>query len=149
LAKDAEKRLQVISGKIFEQIKSNDVTGKSAIADMKAKGDTSNHPRSKAIREHLQNIEYAELQTVLNNNDHVVGVWLQDPVMLYNLDDKQQAAIREGPLNKQNPDTYAIKQSRDHYIKAYEALLTNTQNLSQIMASKDDVDHVNAMRVDI
>jgi hypothetical protein len=89
LAKDAEKRLQVISGKIFEQIKSNDVTGKSAVADMKAKGDTSNHSRSQAIRERLQNMEYAELQTVLNNDEHVAGVWLQDPVMLYNLDDKQ------------------------------------------------------------
>ena len=88
LAKDAEKRLQVISGKLYEQIKSNDETVKSAVADLKAKGDTSNHPRSQAIRERLQNMEYSELQAALNNDEHVAGGG-QDPVMLYNLDDKQ------------------------------------------------------------
>jgi hypothetical protein len=149
VAKNTEKRLGLVSEKIFEQIKSNDAKVKSAINTMKSKGDTTNHPRSQAIRERLQNMDYGEMRSVINSDDHVAGIFLSDPTMIYHIDEKQQAVIRDGLLNKHDPEAYKMKKSQNSYFEAYEAMLSNTTNLIEMMASTDDVSKVEGMRFEI
>jgi hypothetical protein len=85
----------------------------------------------------------------LNNDDHVAGIFLSDPTIIYNLDDKKQAVIRIGVFSKHNPAAYDAQQSQDHCLKSYEAILTNTQNITQMMAAPNEVTTAEEVRVEI
>ncbi|WP_293750335.1 hypothetical protein [uncultured Paraglaciecola sp.] len=149
LAKDAERRLLSVGEKVFQTIKDNGVKVDSAFTTMKSKGETSDHPRSQAIRERLQNMEYGELRETLSSNEHVAGIFLSDPKMLYSLDDKQHSVVRDGLLSKHHPEAYEAMKSQDFYFKAYEAVLGNTQDLVNIIASKEDVKKAESMRFEV
>jgi hypothetical protein len=70
-------------------------------------------------------------------------------LFFYNLDDKKQAVIRNGLLSKHNPAAYDAQQSQDHCLKSYEAILTNTQNITQMMAAPNEVTTAEEVRVEI
>jgi len=148
VAKDTEKRLSVVSEQIFKQITANQEKVSMAYNDMQAKGETSNHPRSQAIRSRLQNMKYADLKTALESDDSVCGVFLSDPEMLYDLDAKQQASLRSSLLSKSHPEAYRASQSHDNLFHAYESLMTNTKKVSHMMANPEEVAKVKAMRVE-
>jgi len=115
---------------------------------MKAKGETSNHPRSQAMRSRLQNMKYAELKLALESDAHTAGIFLSATAMLYDLDSKQQASVRSSLLSKSNPEAYRASQSHDNLFTAYEALLTNTKKISDMMANPEDLEAVKKMRVE-
>ena len=148
VAKNTEKRLGVVSEQIFKQITANQDKVSLAYQDMQSHGETSNHPRSQAIRSRLQGMKYADLITALESDKHTAGIFLSDPEMLYDLDAKQQASIRSALLSKSHPEAHRASQSHDNLFTAYESLLTNTKKVSDMMANPEDVEAVKKMRVE-
>jgi len=148
IAKNTQKRLSVVSESIFKQIVVNNDKVALAYTDMEAKGATSNHPRSQAIRSRLQGMKYADLKTALENDEHTAGIWLSDPTVLYDLDDKQQASLRSALLSKSHPEAHRAAQSHDNLFTAYTSLLTNTKKVSDMMANPQSVEEVKKMRVE-
>jgi len=145
--KDTTKRLHAVSEAIFKQITTNNDTVDAAYRDIEAYGSTSNHPRSQAIRSRLQNMKYADLKVALESDQGVAQVFMSDPAMIYDLDDKQQKALRSSLLGKFKPDAARALASHDNLFTGYESLLTNTQKLSNMMVDKEELEKVDAMRV--
>jgi len=148
VAVDTTKRLDAISNKIYAQITANDTYVKAAFAAMKEKGSTSNHPRSQAVRERLQDMDYVDLLETVKSDSHVAGIFLDDPKMIYSISSEQHEAIRHSLLSDHHPEAHAAMTSQDGYFKAYEALVINTQTLANTMVIKEDAEEAAALRVE-
>ena len=115
---------------------------------MKEKGLTSNHQRSQAVRERLQDMDYVDLLETIKSDQHVAGIFLGDPKMIYDISSEQHEAIRHGLLSEHHPEAHTAMKSQDGYFKAYEALVTNTQTLADTMVIEEDAEKAASMRVE-
>jgi len=148
VAKDTTKRLDAISNRIYAQIAANDTHVKAAYDAMKEKGLTSNHQRSQAVRERLQDMDYVDLLETIKSDQHVAGIFLGDPKMIYDISSEQHEAIRHGLLSEHHPEAHTAMKSQDGYFKAYEALVINTQTLADTMVIEEDAKKAASMRVE-
>ena len=147
VAKDTEKRLNVISEGIFKQIVSNDAKVKSAYSALGQMEASSDYPKNDAIRKRLQKLDYQQLQKVVMEDAKVAGIFASDSEILYDLTSEQQQLVRRNLLEKYQPDAHRADLSSPGMWKAYESLLSNTVALSKKMCCPEEAEKVKKMRV--